>query len=152
VEGMEWLEPLDVPGVVYSPHFYTPGEFTHQGVFSPSGPVSYPGLIAGHQWDKAALRAAMKPAIDWQHDYGKPIYFGEFSAIRWAPGDSGLHWLTDVTDLFEEFGWDWTYHAWREWDGWSVEHGPDRANQQRLTELTPRGRLLRSWYAKNEKP
>ena len=28
---------------------------------------------------------------------------------------------------FEEYGWDWCYHAFREWKAWSVEHeGPDR--------------------------
>jgi hypothetical protein len=152
VQALDWLEPLDVPGVVYSPHFYTPIAFTHQGVFGKSEPVSYPGLIDGRQWDKAALRAALQPAIDWQHDYGKPIYFGEFSAIRWAPDDSGLHWLTDLTDIFEEMGWDWSYHAWREWDGWSVEHGSDPNNHQRLADITPRGRLLRGLFAKNAKP
>ena len=25
-------------------------------------------------------------------------------------------------EIFEEYGWDWTYHAFREWNGWSLEH------------------------------
>ena len=25
----------------------------------------------------------------------------------------------------EEFGWDWSYHAFREWGGWSVEHASE---------------------------
>lgn len=37
--------------------------------------------------------------------------------------DAGAdRYLADVIDLFEEYGWDWSYHAFREWAGWSVEH------------------------------
>ena len=24
--------------------------------------------------------------------------------------------------LLNDYGWDWCYHAFREWAGWSVEH------------------------------
>jgi len=150
--GLDWLEPVDVPGVVYSFHFYDPMTFTHQGVFSDRVGVVYPGQIDGQQWDKERLRRAMKPAIDWQKDYGRQLYLGEFSAIRWAPGDSGLRWLTDVIDLAEEYGWDWTYHAYREWDGWSVEHGPLRADTKPSPTPTARQQLLCGWFAKNVKP
>ena len=30
--------------------------------------------------------------------------------------------LKDVISAFEEHGWDWTYHVFREWPVWSVEH------------------------------
>ena len=30
-------------------------------------------------------------------------------------------WIRDCIDILEEYGWDWSYHAFREWDGWSVE-------------------------------
>jgi hypothetical protein len=79
------------------------------------------------------------------------IYLGEFSAIRWAPGDSAHQYLRDCIDIFEEYGWDWAYHAFREWDGWSVEHGPDRNNRTRMATPTDREQLLRSWFAENEK-
>jgi hypothetical protein len=26
--------------------------------------------------------------------------------------------MRDAIELFEEAGWDWTYHAFREWQGW----------------------------------
>jgi hypothetical protein len=47
---------------------------------------------------------------------------------RRAPG--AVNHLRDCIDLFEEYGWDWTYHAYREWDGGSVEHGVNRAGEQ----------------------
>ena len=61
--------------------------------------------------------------LDWRR-HGARIYVDEFSAIAWAQGAE--NYLRDCIALFEEFGWDWTYHAFREWNGWSVEHeGPD---------------------------
>ena len=66
------------------------------------------------------------------------MYLGEFSAIRWAPGDSAYNYLQDLIDIFEEHGWDWAYHAFREWDGWSVEHGPDPKDHARAKTPTAR--------------
>ena len=71
------------------------------------------------------MKRALKPVVEFQRKYGVHIYIGEFSAIRWAPDDSACRYLKDLIDIFEAHGWDWSYHAFREWDGWSVEHGPD---------------------------
>ncbi|MBM3475052.1 MAG: glycoside hydrolase family 5 protein [Armatimonadetes bacterium] len=158
IEAAEWdsasgfreLEPVDVPNVVYQVHMYVPGQFTHQGVYnSPTG-VVYPGTIGGQMWDKEQLRKVLQPAREFQLAYNVHIYCGEFSAIRWAPG--AADYLRDCIELFEEYGWDWTYHAYREWDGWSVEHGPNRDDRQPTAEPTDRKQLLLSWFAKNEKP
>ncbi|MBL9178317.1 MAG: cellulase family glycosylhydrolase [Verrucomicrobiaceae bacterium] len=150
--ALEDFEPLEVPGIVYSVHMYEPGQFTHQGVYDRETGVTYPGDIAGSHWDKERLRRALRPAIEFQRDYGAHIYIGEFSAIRWAPGDSAERYLRDVIDIFEEQGWDWAYHAFREWHGWSVEHGGDKANTARSSEPTTREKLLREYFAKNRKP
>jgi len=144
------LVPLTVPGVVYSVHMYVPHQFTHQGVYDSPVGLAYPGDIAGKHWDKDALRKVFQPVVDYQRTFGVQIYVGEFSAIRWAPDDSAYRYLSDVIDLMEEHGWDWAYHAFREWNGWSVEHGPDRDDNERSATETGRERLLRSWYARNE--
>lgn len=145
--------PIAVPNVVYSAHMYVPGQFTHQGVHQRNQPpVSYPGDIEGRRWDKAALQAALQPVIDFQKNYNVHIYIGEFSAIRWAPGDSACRYLRDVIEIFEEHGWDWSYHAFREWSGWSVEHGPDREDTKPTAQPTDRQLLLREWFGKNQKP
>lgn len=150
-DALEWFEPLDVPGIVYSVHMYLPHEFTHQGVHDSRVGIAYPGTIGGMTWDKERLRKALQPAIDYQRDYGVHIYIGEFSAIRWAPDASAHRYLRDCIDLFEEYGWDWAYHAFREWDGWSVEHGADRAERAPSAAPTDREKLLRSWYAGNRR-
>ncbi len=150
-QSLDWFEPLDIPGIVYSVHMYQPHQFTHQGIHGNPGGVDYPGEVHGKHWDRDALRRALKPAIDYQRDYNVHIYLGEFSAIRWAPGDSAYRYLRDVIDICEENGWDWAYHAFREWDGWSVEHGPDPKDRKPVDTPTEREKLLRSWYEKNER-
>jgi len=78
--------------------------------------VTYPGKIGGHEWNKEQIRRALAPAMRYQNDYHVPIYIGEFSAIRWAPGAAA--YLRDLIEVMEENQWDWAYHAFREWDGW----------------------------------
>ncbi|MHB8970707.1 MAG: glycoside hydrolase family 5 protein [Pirellulaceae bacterium] len=151
-EGLLDFIPLDVPHVVYSVHMYIPHEFTHQNVNAATTPKVYPGEINGRMWDKKKLEEALQPALDFQQTYNVHIYIGEFSAIRWAPGNSAYRYLKDVIDILEAHDWDWSYHAFREWDGWSVEHGADRQNRQRSPTPTDREQLLRSWYQQNQKP
>ena len=144
------LRPLPVPGVVYSFHMYEPGAFTHQGVYSPTT-NSYPGIINGVEWDKEKLRDAMKPVYDFQREFNVPIYVGEFSAVRWAPDDNAYNYLRDCIYLFEEAGWDWAYHAFREADVWSVEHGPDRDNHMPSDTTTSREKLLKEAFRQNKR-
>jgi hypothetical protein len=61
---------------------------------------------------------------------------------------------SDCIELFEEFGWDWSYHAFREWSGWSVEDDQDDQDQGDTAPSktqTSREKLLREWYGKNLK-
>ena len=152
-EALDWFEPFDpaeVPKVIYSVHFYLPHLYTHQGVHNNPAGIAYPGELQGKYWDKERLRQALRPVIEFQQDYGAAIYLGEFSAARWAPGAE--RWLSDSIDIFEDYGWDWAYHAFREWDGWSVEHGPDPGNHERSTVPNEREKLLRHWFSKNVRP
>ncbi len=150
--GFDSFTPLDLEGVIYSCHMYQPHQFTHQGVRTIPVGLRYRGVIGGEQWDKERIREALVPARDFQQTFNVAMYLGEFSAIRWAPDNSAYRYLKDVIDIFEEYGWDWSYHAFREWEGWSVEHTTDRENREPSATPTDREQLLRSWYAKNERP
>jgi aryl-phospho-beta-D-glucosidase BglC (GH1 family) len=132
VGGFKELEPLPDARIIYSPHFYYPQSFTHQGVFDIKGTdlaeamkeinISYPSIIDGVQWNKRYLNEILKDVDEFQARWKVPIYVGEFSVIRWSPKDASVQWLRDVVDLFESRGWSWTYHAFREFHGWSLEH------------------------------
>ncbi len=150
--GFDGLEPLNLSNIIYSVHMYIPHAFTHQGVSSvvrEENPVAYPGEISGVYWNKEKLREALAPVLSFQNKYGVPIFVGEFSAIRWAPENGAYNYLKDVIDIFEEYGWNWTYHAFREWSGWSVEYTDDRTNNQPSAEPTNRETLLKSYFQKN---
>lgn len=85
--------------------------------------------------------------------YNVHIYIGEFSAPRWAPG--AAMYLADCISLFEEYNWDWSYHAYREWTGWSLEHDNlpfSRTEAVLSTTPSDRKKVVLDWFAKNKKP
>ncbi len=153
--GFGYLLPLPLKNVFYSFHFYMPGEYTHQGTqasqlkaIREGKMLKYPGEISGVFVDKKVLRGAMEPIVSFQKKYGAKIFCGEFSVIRWAPGAD--QWLEDVLSLFEEQDWSYTYHAFREWDGWSVEHDENCDNPHRVNYTTKRKQLLLDVFKKNQ--
>lgn len=154
-ERFPWLEPVDIPHVIYQAHMYWPGEFTHQGVHNTwgvqgkSARVEYPGTFRGQPLDREALRRYLQPVRDFQLAYNVHIVIGEFSAVRWAPG--AATYLADCTAIFEEYGWDWTYHSFREWGGWSLEAAdlPYDTIHAKATEPTSRAKALSHWFSQN---
>ena len=139
------------PNMGYTPHYYSPHALTHQGV-APGSKIEwkYPGYINGVYWDKEQIRLALKPIIDYQEKYKVPIYIGEFSCIAWAQGRD--EYIRDCIELFEEYGWDWTYHAFREWPPWSVEMERARAFKlKKAKEDTPAKKILLKYFRQNKK-
>lgn len=128
LKGMTYLKPIDDKDVIYSPHFYLPKEYTHQGVFKefPTG-EDYPGIYEGVYWDKNQLRQRLAPALDFQKKYNATIYVGEFSVSCYA-GKNATKYISDLIAIFEEYGWGWTYHAYRESPVWSMEVSDDRCS------------------------
>ena len=133
---------LDLPDIIYQAHMYEPGSFTHQGVHARSEKdwvrSAYPNPEKG--LDKERLRRSLQPVLDFQRRHQAIVYIGEFSAVAWAEGADA--YLTDCISLFEEYGWHWTYHAFREWQGWSVEHEATAWRKHRPSDDNPRKRAL----------
>lgn len=121
--------------VWYSFHFYVPNSFTHQeNNFS----GEYPGVISDEwdtsYWNKERLRGYFERVESWRTKHGIPassILCGEFNACRFAPGTA--RWLLDVTNLLEEYGYNWTYYMFREdqWDYMDCELGTSKSNTKR---------------------
>ena len=134
-----YLSPIKLTNIIYQAHMYEPTDYTHQRVLDTrKWTVCYPNAEKG--WDKDFLRGVLKPVRDFQLKHKARSYVGEFSAIAWAEGAD--QYLADCISLFEEYGWDWSYHAFREWQGWSVEHeGPDAQHLVPSAE-NPRKRVL----------
>lgn len=148
-KGFAELQPLPFPNIVYQVHMYLPHKFTHQdvGAHRHSPPVSYPGVFDGVEYDREQLKRELRPVREFQERCGARIYVGEFSAARWAPG--AAQYLEDVISICEEYGWDWSYHAFRESDVWNVEMTGTRANPGRPAEDTDRKKVLLKYFKLN---
>jgi len=130
--GFQNFVPLPDTRVIYSIHTYDPGEFCMQGVSAVTigelnAPnditnVHYPSTIKGVLWNKKKLEQNLAVVRELQLTWHVPIYVGEFSVVRHAPRADAVQWLTDVIDIFESYGWSWTYHSFRESKLWSLEH------------------------------
>ncbi len=143
---LEFLPVFDAVNIIYSIHFYMPGEYTHQLEAHRKPFLHYPD--DSKKWNKAYIRRLLTRAREFQQKTGARIYVGEVGCIRWAPG--GNLWLRDCIDLFEEYGWDWSYHAYREWDGWSAEHS-ENPEEKQIQPMTPRKQLLLDYFSRNRR-
>ena len=78
-------------------------------------------------------------------------YPGKIGGVDWNKERlrRELQPVRDCIELFEEYGWNLTCHAYREWDGWSVEHGNNPQDRKPSVEPTDRQQLLLSWFARN---
>lgn len=140
------LKILPISNVIYSIHMYFPLRFQQQGLYGFPLGVKYP---QGKKLNKKKLLLNLKRTIRFKKKNKVQIYVGEFSAVRWAPGNSSFKYLKDVISIFEKQKWHWTYHAFRESDPWSVEHGNDINNPNPIPGMTDRAKLLRGFFAKN---
>lgn len=109
--------PLPYRNIIYSFHFYDPPKVTGQGINGNPMGVYYPS----GSWNQVWLSKRLEPVLRFAQKYSVPIYVGEFSIVRWAPGNSRDNYLKDLIPLFESQGWPWTYQAFREYQGWSAE-------------------------------
>lgn len=156
---------LEGEPIIYSFHQYQPHDYTHQGVANIQNTDlakafmqtqrPWPGVFGdsgGGMWDKNRLLAELKPVFEFQRaNPDARIYVGEFSAIRWAPDCA--QYLRDNLEIFEENGWDWTYHAFREFHGWSPEHKEDPTSATDVTKaegITSRGAVLLEYFKRNK--
>jgi len=114
--------PVPFTNVIYEVHMYDPMAYTMQLIPNTgfNTPYTYPGTINGSTVDKTALTADLDHVRTFQNNYNVRIHVGEFSAARWAGG--AATYLRDCMDIFEGYGWSWTYHVYREAKTWSLEY------------------------------
>ena len=154
---------LNGKNIVYSVHNYQPHAYTHQGIQNLTGTdlahafgqmgQGWPGTFgdgAGGVWNKDRLRQELAPAVEFARKNNVRMYVGEFGVARWAP--NAADYLKDNIELFEEFGWDWTNHAFRESTIWSFEHDEtfSKPNDAKLSPTeTDRAKVLKSFLKLN---
>ncbi len=148
--GFKKFEPTGDSNTIYSIHMYKPHYFTHQGLDNPEWQQHYTYKTYNPNGpDRRVLLHELEGIDRFQKKYGlKTVYVGEFGSIAWEPSSVG--YLKDVIQLFENRGWDWAYHSYREWEGWSLEHVGDRSTMkfQEVGE-TDRLRVLQSYWQRS---
>ena len=141
-EFMQTLEPIyNINGsldenIWYSFHIYEPYPFTHD---TENIKGKYPGTISSkweepRHWDKEVLRGFFERVEMWRKTNNIPkgqIICSEFNTTRWA--DGAAYWLSDIVNLIEEYGYNWTYYMFREddWDFMDCELGVKKSNKIR---------------------
>lgn len=88
----------------YTFNMWTPLPFTHQGVY-PQYPVGVPAPL------KDWIRAALKPVRSFQLKHRRKILVGEVGCSNHTAEGDKLSYLKNCIELFEEYGWSWSYHA-----------------------------------------
>ncbi len=121
------LQLFDDPNVIYTCHFYSPFEFTHQRGVLQAGPLyynremPYPGDIERYRdyqryvcgnnqaypdykrMDKEYIRTAMRPAFDFAEAHlEKILWCGEFGTIRHCKLEYRENYMRDVIALLKE--------------------------------------------------
>jgi endoglucanase len=129
-------EPIPFSNVVYEVHHYSAFEITHQGEpknLSDNVRTRYPNVSTESfynsglgLWDLNAMIADLKIHVDFATAYNIPLYVGEFSCTPWAPDWSACRFITDAISLYEQYGWSWTLHSFRQYQGWDHEIPPSR--------------------------
>jgi hypothetical protein len=116
VDSLQWanaswfpgLEPTGDPRTVYDLHTYDPDVYT-----SPEGAaiVGYPSVVEGVTFDRSWIEEHIRPVREFSMQHNAPILVGEFGLFRWVP--NAADFIRDEIELFEQYGWTYTYWAWR---------------------------------------
>ena len=124
---LKYMKIFDDENVIYTFHFYSPFEFTHQRGVLQAAPLyynrkmPYPGDIALYKdymkWvgksgnsysrfdrmDIQFLRMEMQPAFDFVREHpDKILWCGEFGTIRHCKLEYRENWMNDVISLLKE--------------------------------------------------
>jgi endoglucanase len=141
------IRKLDFPTLVVSIHYYYPLRFHHQGIYGNPLGVAYPL----RSFNRSSLLKNLRTVMRYQRSTkGKiRIYVGEFTANRWAPGQSAHRYLRDFIKIMERQRWDWTYHSFREADPWNLEVEGVFGTIRKVIGETNRERLIKQFLVRN---
>lgn len=118
------IEYIASKNIWYELHCYYALGITHQGIDGRPYPKPYPSA----KYTKGTIVQYLNKVRSFQVKNRAAIFLGEFSISSFASDASRIAYLSDVTSIAEGYGWQWTYHAWREASVWNVEGNPDVAN------------------------
>lgn len=113
---------LPLPNLVYSIHFYTTHNYTHQNLSDGAGGTIPFGNYPTANNNALYFERQMRDIYNWQLEHNIPVFIGEFSVVYFAELGGRLQWFRDVLSLLNKFKFSWTMHAYAEWEGWDPRY------------------------------
>jgi endoglucanase len=145
ITRLKGMKPLTVSNVGYTIHFYEPWAYIHQGIPNVKLGTKYPTKNG----NRSTINKSLSKLASFKKKHNAPVFVGEFSVARWAP--NAATYLKDTTSLFEKYGFDWTYHAFRESHIWDLELGSKyKDSTTARNEASPRLKVLKKYWSKNQ--
>lgn len=109
--GFDYITPFADTNLIYTFHFYTPLNFTHQG--ATWTPVFFPvGKPFPENGNDATVRSQFQRVTDWIQQYEKPVFLGEFGVISNADSASRCNWISLLGELIYSANLSWAYWDW----------------------------------------
>ena len=105
IEGLPELRlPEEDRNLIVTVHYYQPHEFTHQGASWTWKP--YP---RGRKWPASADEPAqvvedLSRAARWAREHRRPLFLGEYGAIKLADNESRVRWTRQVSTEADRLG------------------------------------------------
>jgi len=135
--GHQAIPELADTGTIHSGRGYTPFEVSHYKAgwvkldWDNMPPPVYPGIGWNNKlWNREAIAEAYKPWRDVE-DMGVKIHMGEFGCFNKTPNDIAIRWLTDLMDVWKEFGWG--YAMWNFKGNFGIiDHGREGARYEKI--------------------
>jgi endoglucanase len=109
VEALPTLSLPDDEHLVATAHYYSPFQFTHQGVrwLEEAGP--WLGTPWGTDAERARVRAELEGAAAWARKQGRALFLGEFGVNDKVGMDRRAAWTALVRTEAERLGMSWAY-------------------------------------------
>ncbi|MBN1522550.1 MAG: cellulase family glycosylhydrolase [Candidatus Aureabacteria bacterium] len=134
LEGNNWSQEISFlapfarlfENVMISVHCYEPVLFAFNIVCG----LTYPGLINGRKWNKMTLKKHYQKHAEFARKNKAAIFVGEFGISSRCPRcHAELRLIDDVLDIFDDFGWHWTYWTYKSVAGMNYPDGLFQLNQ-----------------------
>jgi endoglucanase len=109
IGAMPRLQLPDDDRLIFTFHYYSPFEFTHQGAEWVSGSDAWLGTSWGSSQDRAAVQRDFDTVAAWAVQHTITVFMGEFGAYSRAAIDDRVAWTAFVRSEAERHGFSWAY-------------------------------------------
>lgn len=104
------LLPQNEKNLIFTFHYYSPFEFTHQGAEWVENSEAWLGTTwMGSASEISAITSEFSTVKQWSVERNVPVFLGEFGAYSMADMPSRERWTNSVARIAESEGFSWAY-------------------------------------------